>query len=132
MGYRYYRPMEWREESTGERLGIWHYTVTQDGETRPIGYCALGCEGHETAEEAIEHYRQWLLDKTAQYTGFSSQPRDCAECGSPTHLFAFTVQDGYPGNQVPLCIHHCNRAFYEQHLKLLPLVVGGLDGYSVS
>lgn len=41
--------------------GPWHYvSLGRDG-GYPIGYCTDACT-HETADEATEHYRQWMLD----------------------------------------------------------------------
>lgn len=51
-----------REIADGPLAGRWHYTTAnRRSGTHPIGYCRDGCQGHETAEEAREHYRSYLL-----------------------------------------------------------------------
>lgn len=44
--------------------GKWRWTTHNDrGGTHATGYCAEPCAGHDTPEEAAEHYRQWKLDR---------------------------------------------------------------------
>lgn len=50
-----------REIKSGANAGKWHYTRMNDGVIWPIGFCSEGCSGHDTPEEACEHYRRYLL-----------------------------------------------------------------------
>lgn len=57
-----------REIKDGPQAGKWHFTtMNRRTGTRPIGYCAEGCPGHDTAKEAREHYRQYRLDKELRF-----------------------------------------------------------------
>ncbi len=55
----YYGPREITRDD--KPTGLFHYTCRNDGRIWPIGPCADGCPGHKTAEEACEHYREFLL-----------------------------------------------------------------------
>lgn len=86
--------------------GLWHYTVTNDDRTLPVGYCAQNCPGHATPDEAREHYRLYLLDH-ATYDGFlNDEQRRCERCGKWTQHYA-----SIPINMERhiLCDEHCNR-----------------------
>jgi hypothetical protein len=65
--------------------GKWHYTSENDGNIHAIGYCAQGCPGHDTAEEACAHYRAYLLEQRARFDGaLHGEQRPCAVCGAWT------------------------------------------------
>jgi len=81
----------------------WHFT-TNDGVIRPIGYCADGCKGHDTPEEAREHYRDYILDK-ARFGVEMRQTLKCRECGEDTYLAVITL----PRTIVSLCGDHHTR-----------------------
>ncbi len=90
--------------------GKWHYTShNKRTGTYPIGYCADGCPGHDTAEDAAEHYRQYLLDNlrfTDDDPNASSQHRCEAE---GCDVFTSGAADA-PGCMTrTLCAAHRNR-----------------------
>lgn len=90
----------------GNRVGKWHYTSKRHDEVHPIGYCANGCPGHETAEEACEHYKEYMLD-IASFTAQSWEREEpCRVCGAMTLGLAVI-----PGHHLPvtLCDLHSNR-----------------------
>ena len=110
----YYQPLEIADES-GAPTGRYHYTVTNNGETAAIGYCAEDCPGHETKEEACEHYRQYLLDCHAQYNGtYSDHLSQCSVCGILTNRYGQVAEALY----IPLCDEHCDRANLEKFFKI--------------
>lgn len=112
--------------------GPWHYvSLGRDG-GHPIGYCTDACT-HATAEEAAEHYRQWLLDgfrfdgssgDSVQYrcevpvpTGsvnisgmLTAPPTDTKVCGTWTQRLAMGP-DGWIIHHV--CHGHSNRESME-------------------
>jgi hypothetical protein len=96
----------------GQATSLYHYTVTNDGRTRPTGYCADGCPGHSTPDEAREHYRQYILD-TARFDGQYRAQFHCEVCGAWTQGFASTEQTMYH-----LCDEHRNRAALESLVGL--------------
>ena len=90
----------------GQSSGLFHYTAQNDDRIFPVGYCAQGCAGHATPEEAREHYRLYLLDN-ARYDGeLLSEKRKCETCGEWTQTYA-----SIPLNMEThiLCDEHCNR-----------------------
>lgn len=90
----------------GNPAGLWHFTCQNDSRIWPVGYCAVGCPGHDTPEGAQEHYRQYLLD-TARYDGvMAQQMRPCQVCGEWTQGFA-TTEAGT--SMYVLCDTHRNR-----------------------
>lgn len=105
---RYYLPVEML--STDARVNLYHYCCCLYPGYRvwPVGYCAEGCPGHHTRAEAREHYRQFLLERFAQYGGRLNSPAACAVCGRNTSLFA-SVEYHFDCEVVPLCSLHLNR-----------------------
>jgi hypothetical protein len=98
----YYDAREIKKD--GEPSGLWHYTVTNDGYTSPVGYCAQDCPGHPTPKEASEHYRQYLLDtSTCVVTVGDYNP--CEVCGALTNKMAGV--HGIPTYR--LCEEHATR-----------------------
>jgi ferredoxin len=85
--------------------GLYHYTCTNGNHSYAVGYCASGCPGHATPEEAFEHYRQYILDTRVNYDGLDQNTqRKCAVCGEWTQHFALVESRRYP-----LCDAHRNR-----------------------
>lgn len=93
--------------------GRWDYTVGNDGHVRPVGYCGKfsdkypfhvseeylneiratahkhHTDGHATAEEACECYRQYLLDHHLRLKGdWKDTQHQCEACGAWTSLYA--------------------------------------------
>ena len=89
--------------------GLWHYTCQNDHQIWPVGYCAQGCAGHQTAKEAETHFREWVLD-TATFDGtLSNQQRKCEVCGIWTDRIA-QAGIGMTDTHV-LCDEHRTRAW---------------------
>jgi hypothetical protein len=68
-------------QKAGDKL--WHYVSSGRGGTYPIGYCAEGCPGHGSAEEACEHYRQYLLSERLRFDGGPEDTRTMYRCEAP-------------------------------------------------
>lgn len=101
----YYDARE-KADAKGNPSGRWHYTAQNDNRVFPVGYCAQGCPGHATPEEAREHYRLYLLDN-AKYDGkIQGEQRKCEVCGLWVQTYA-----SIPLNMEMhfLCDEHCNR-----------------------
>jgi len=93
----------------GSSTGLWHYTRMNDHVIWPTGYCAQGCAGHDTAEEAEDHQRQYWLD-TASYTSKLDRTQERCEypsCGEWTQYIA-RYGEGKMSMKI-LCERHCNR-----------------------
>lgn len=89
----------------GKGTGKWHYTVRNKRlGTMPVGYCADGCEGHETPEGAYEHQAAYLLDHGTRYGESSGAQYPCKVCKAWTSGFA---EIGY--RIFMLCDEHRNR-----------------------
>lgn len=101
----YYDAREMAGEQ-GKPSGIWHYTAENDGRIFPVGYCAQGCAGHATPEEAREHYRLYLLDNANYEDRLVSTQQKCEVCGEWTQGIA-----SIPVNMEShvLCDEHRNR-----------------------
>jgi hypothetical protein len=69
-----------RQISSGDNAGKWRYTSMNDGQVWAIGYCANGCPGHDTKDEAREHYRQWQLDTKLQFHDGPADPDTLRRC----------------------------------------------------
>jgi hypothetical protein len=107
--------MNYYQASQRIKDGIWHYTAMNDHRIWPVGYCADGCLGHATKEEAEDHYQQWRLD-TAHYDGrMSNQQRRCEVCQAWTDGYA-SIEPGFATLYI-LCDDHRNR---DELAKLLP------------
>ena len=60
--------------------GKWHYTRSNKRTgVYPIGNCAEDCPGHDTAEEACEHQKEYLLDRV-QFTEDSADAGTLHRC----------------------------------------------------
>jgi hypothetical protein len=84
--------------------GKW-YTVTlgQNG-VRRAGYCASGCPGHDSCQDALAHYLQFQLDRETDLWLDRREPaRECEICGSWTTLRA---RLGRGSKAIALCTDH--------------------------
>lgn len=79
--------------------GKWRYTCMNDGKVWPVGLCAEGCEGHDTADEAREHFRRWEVE-TARYDGRYSDVRRQCEA-------KVTREAGRYGSDLPAEVARC-------------------------
>lgn len=93
-----------------DKNGPWHYASVSRRGSHPIGYCTYDCT-HATAEEAHEHYRQWVLDHLVEEayrnTKYVCAVKDCEEWTQ----FGLGNPDGYGGEA--LCDKHRNREAFE-------------------
>ena len=96
----------------GKPTGLYHYTVRNDNVIRPVGPCADDCRGHETKEEACEHYRQWLIEGIEFTPRESEWPKDkCEVEGCDEEAIMVGVSHNEPGqfNQRRFCAKHATR-----------------------
>jgi hypothetical protein len=83
-----------RKCEVGADAGKWYTVVIERQGTRRVGYCALGCLGHDSSAEALAHHLQYQLDREADlWLERRSAPRDCEICGDPTTLRARLGRD---------------------------------------
>ena len=89
---------------------VWHYTCANNDDVYPVGYCADNCPGHSTEDEAIDHYKQYLLDE-ARFTDpkddnlwpkYKCDIKDCVNHGSVS-----VSVGGY--SHYNLCQDHANK-----------------------
>lgn len=79
-----------RKSETGKDAGKWFSLMIKPGglEQR-VGYCARGCRGHDSSEEALAHHLQFQLDReTDLWMARPHEARECEVCGTPTTLRA--------------------------------------------
>ena len=81
--------------------GKWHFTTTRDGSTVAVGGCADGCPGHDTADGAREHYRDYIVAR-ARFGVEMREQLKCRVCGERTYLAVTAI----PRQLVPLCGDH--------------------------
>lgn len=96
----HYNAREIKKDGVG--TGKWHFTQMRDKKIWPVGPCAEDCSGHDTPEEAAEHYRQYLISE-AEYTIKFGNPVKCRVCGEPTKKGMQVGQSTYS-----LCRRHRN------------------------
>ncbi|TLY58315.1 MAG: hypothetical protein E6K48_13645 [Gammaproteobacteria bacterium] len=83
-----------RKCEVGADAGKWYTVVIERQGTRRVGYCALGCPGHDSSAEALAHHLQYQLDReTDLWLERRAMPRDCEICGAPTTLRARLGRD---------------------------------------
>lgn len=94
---------------------LWHYVSAHHSRgTYPIGYCAVGCEGHETEEEAREHARQYLLDHLT-FVGDNPNATSQHRCDEPQCLTFTSGEARAPWGRIwTLCETHRTRETVEQ------------------
>jgi hypothetical protein len=102
-----------RRLASGPLKGKWHFTVRNDDQIWPIGYCRHECPGHDTSVEAEKHYYDYQID-TAVFRRFTLDERlkeECEfpECNNFTQMVA-QLGGGFEGRHITLCNRHQNRA----------------------
>ena len=114
---RYYLPVEIC--SNGHGIWLFHYCcyLYPANEPTPVGYCAQNCKGHSSKESAREHYRQYLIDRYAQYTGKLATSSECAICGQMTTHYA-SLDFHYEWEIAPLCADHLDRVGFAKAFVL--------------
>lgn len=100
----------------GAGTGRWHYTYENHGRIWPYGYCEGGCPGHDTPEEAEEHFRQFLVEKAVFYPElWKTTQRACAVCQAWTQGGAM-YGIGHT-HCVALCDQHRSREYLDPLVK---------------
>lgn len=85
------------------RAGHWAYTCRISDQPMPIGYCSVEC-AHRTPEEAMAHYRRFLVD-TAAFTGrWLTKEYRCEVCDEWTPRYAIL----HSNTSHRLCVLHLN------------------------
>ncbi|HVN45510.1 MAG TPA: hypothetical protein VMT66_09655 [Steroidobacteraceae bacterium] len=83
-----------RKCEVGADAGKWYTVVIERQGIRRVGYCALGCAGHESSVDALAHHLQYQLDREADlWLERRSASRACEICGEPTTLRARLGRD---------------------------------------
>jgi hypothetical protein len=77
-----------RKCEVGADAGKWYAVVIDRQAVRRAGYCALGCSGHESSDEALAHHLQYQLDRETDLWLERRVPQDCEICANPTTLRA--------------------------------------------
>ena len=78
-----------RKCENGPDAGKWYTVVVAAGTTRRIGYCARGCVGHPSSEDALAHYLTYQLDREVDlWLERRSASLACEICAEPTTLRA--------------------------------------------
>jgi len=93
--------------------GKWRYTTSNRRVgTYAIGYCADGCPGHDTPEEAEAHQREYELDRCLRLDGrYVDAQHKCVVCNEWTQGFAHFVP---MGAHYDLCDEHRTREQVEK------------------
>ncbi len=92
--------------SAGRGTGRWVYVGWNDEFTWRMGYCReQRCAGHVTADEAVQCFREWLIDSETRYDGRSMIGKTCVVCSTQTFMFAAVR---WPGWHFDLCTEHLN------------------------
>ena len=89
--------------------GKWHWTNRNDGRIYPVGNCAHDCPGHDTADAAAEHQRQYDLTELRLDQEYGSWS-ECEVCGKLTKMGA---EIPYRGWSLMLCDEHRTREIAE-------------------
>lgn len=111
-----YRPRQVAADEPTADAGLWRFTCKQGPHLTAAGYC-MECPGHETADGAAEHYKEWLLDnRLSLMLSDPADPRPCRYCGQPTDRKA-----DLNGQVYWLCpAHNLRQIAAELHGPVLP------------
>ena len=119
-----YKP---RQIRGGDNAGKWHYTVgsDEDGATYPIGACADGCPGHDTAHLAVVHFAESLADGEIRERDDDFRMKKCIVCDTWTQHFAMLWEDPF-AKDLPVCSTHDIRVALRAELfKRFEVTEGG-------
>ena len=99
----YYGPRQRKSD------GKFHYTCENDGQIWPVGLCAQGCPGHDTAEQACEHQKEHLFAIATFGSKQNEWPKH--KCGVEGCNAEATHQAQIPGDMrfFELCEQHANK-----------------------
>ena len=83
-----------RKCESGADSGKWYTVIIERGDERRAGYCAIGCAGHDSSDEALAHHLQFQLDREANlWLDRRALPGECEICGARTTLRARLGRD---------------------------------------
>lgn len=103
MNYRQARQVD--PAADREDAGKWRWTCMNDGRVWPEGPCAEGCPGHDTAEEACQHYVEGVIAQGIRWTGCSwTSCNNRPECPNPANRMAHF--NGDPWAAYTFCNQH--------------------------
>ena len=89
---------------SGADAGKWYTVILERNGVRRAGYCAAGCPGHSSSQEALAHYLQFQLDRETDLWLDRHEPaRECEICGARTTLRA---RLGRNTKLIALCTQH--------------------------
>lgn len=77
----------------------WYFCRHQSAKKMKAGHC-ITCNGHNTPDEAREHFKQYLIENATHET--TSTINNCKVCGKFTYIIFST----FMGIHVPLCSDH--------------------------
>lgn len=94
-----------KQSTEGADAGRWYAVIIEPkGLSRRTGYCATGCAGHGSAEEALAHHLQYQLDRETDFwLERRNAPLACEICGAATTLRA---RLGHGTSLFVLCTRH--------------------------
>jgi hypothetical protein len=102
----YYGARQVRPDATDRPdAGRWRFTVRNDDRIWPTGACADGCPGHETAEEACEHWVNGEIDKGLIVHECSWTSCEVDGCDQPARKILYVGGVAHGGGY-PLCDEH--------------------------
>jgi hypothetical protein len=111
--------------------GKWHYTCRAGDAVYPIGYCSKyasdmicedisaimsgknDCPGHDTAEEAENHYKQYVLDRLLFFSMQEWPKYKCKECNNEAK-FSVSADGAF----YQLCEIHANKETVSKFLVI--------------
>ncbi|MCI0625891.1 MAG: hypothetical protein L0387_30325 [Acidobacteria bacterium] len=110
---RYYMPLEIC--LAGRPSGLYHFCcyVYPANVVSGVGYCAEGCTGHASKEQARQHYRDYLIDRFGRYNRKCNTSSACAICGRIATQQAW-IDYHFEWETYPLCAMHMTRSGFGQ------------------
>jgi hypothetical protein len=105
----YYQAREILDEKTNEGTGKFHFTCQNGKAIYAVGYCAQGCPGHDSKQEADACFNKYQVDTATFHTIPPEKAHSlhrCEVCGKHTASFA---QMAYGGSTHILCDEHLNK-----------------------
>ncbi|HKZ72599.1 MAG TPA: hypothetical protein VJ011_00970 [Steroidobacteraceae bacterium] len=110
-----------KQSVAGAEAGRWYMMSVQGGAAHRVGYCASACDGHETREDALEHYLRFQLDRESDlWLDRRSAALACEICGRTTTLRA---RLGRNQKLFVLCATHQSTASLEELFRRRTAVV---------
>lgn len=113
----YYGARQIDPASDRPEAGRWHYTCMNDGRVWPVGDCADGCGGHESPEDACQHYVEGQVAKGVRWSECSWTTCDNRpNCDKPARNVAYVGSASSMG--YTLCNDHASDGVAEALYRL--------------